>query len=91
MCAVSVILDYGSKIERTSWTKDSFNGYKDLLERAKEWDEKTNQPDCPHPEKEKWMDLVENMLMKRGKMEGSLVKDEDLPQWIKDMRNEARL
>ena len=86
MCAASVILDYGSKIERTKWTEDSFNQFKLILDEIKILDERIGEPNCEDKEKEKWMDLVENMLMKRGKMIPTEVKEEDLPQWLKDMK-----
>jgi hypothetical protein len=59
MCAVSAISDYGQGVV---FTQDSFAEFKKLMEAAKIFDEKTNQPDCEDPEKQKWIEVVERQV-----------------------------
>lgn len=59
MCAVSAISDYGRSIAPDDWNLSKWRYYKSLLEAAKQFDEGTQQPDCPDPVK---LDFVPAIL-----------------------------
>jgi len=59
MCAVSNIGDYG----RQEWpTRTDWEEFKKLLDKAKEFDEKTGQPDCEAEEKTALMQAMEGRI-----------------------------
>lgn len=58
MCVVSAIHDYGMRQPYDWWDHAKMEHYKRLLEQAKEFDRKTNQPDCVDPQKEELMKLI---------------------------------
>jgi hypothetical protein len=62
MCVVSMIYDYGRGINPNIWTKPILDDYKKLIEKAKEWDIKTKQPDCDDKNKLAWLEKVEDYL-----------------------------
>lgn len=65
MCAVSAMLDYGRlKVNTNEWTTITWKEYKELLEKARQWDVLANQPHCEDPAKEQWMQEVEERLKK---------------------------
>ncbi len=80
MCAVSVILKYGSEVPVYKWTKEILDDYKALIEKAKEIDTKIGEPDCEDESKGKWIKEVEQKIEKRKKMTPTKVPFEDLPQ-----------
>lgn len=87
MCVVSNIGDYGRQqwpqpwktipLEPGSWPSDTpsreaWDEYKDLIEKAKEFDQKTGQPECESEEKTAWMKDMEDrisQLEQRGRKE----------------------
>ena len=62
MCTVSAIYDYGRNMDPNRWDKELYEEFKKLLEAAKQFDEKTGQPDCEDPEKAKWIQIVEQKV-----------------------------
>jgi hypothetical protein len=62
MCVVSMIYDYGRNIPPYKWEKNWIDDYKKLIERAKEWDVKTGQPDCDDKDKLAWLKKIEDYL-----------------------------
>jgi hypothetical protein len=65
MCAVSVVYDYWSARPDTQWTRETFNDFKEIVDRLDRLDEKLAQPDCHDPSKAAWMAEVESMLRER--------------------------
>lgn len=47
------------------WTLERWNEYQELLKKAKKYDERTGQPDCPDPEKEKRFLEIQKMIEDR--------------------------
>jgi hypothetical protein len=43
-------------------TPEEWAAFLELVEKARKFDEMTNQPDCEDPEKGKWMEEVERRL-----------------------------
>ena len=62
MCTVSAIYDYGRHMDPNYWDKDSLEEFYKLIEAAKIFDKKTNQPDCEDPEKTKWLEIVQHKV-----------------------------
>jgi len=63
MCSVSVIYDYGrTQVPLTSWTRDSWVDFKDIIRRLEALDKKLGEPDCEDPAKAAWMREVEARL-----------------------------
>lgn len=76
MCITSAILDYG----RHQWPTPNpwvyqpvqplvpspvdWSKFKELLEKAAEFDRVAKQPDCEDPEKVKWFDTMEKRMKK---------------------------
>lgn len=51
MCVVSMVMDhYSHKPFPGFWTQPSYEEYKELLRKARLYDEMTKQPDCEKPE-----------------------------------------
>lgn len=44
-------------------SKEDWEEFKKLLDRAREYDKKNQESDCPDPEKVKWMQEVERRLV----------------------------
>jgi hypothetical protein len=44
------------------WDKELYEEFRKLLDAAKQFDEKTGQPDCEDPEKAKWIEIVERKV-----------------------------
>jgi hypothetical protein len=80
MCAASVIYDYGSRIPPYKWTTDGYDRYKEIIDKAKEWDKIMDQPGCDDEVKADWMKLVEDILRKRKKMIPEEVNINDCPR-----------
>lgn len=66
MCAVSAITQYG----QLTWPYpdtipiDHMKHYRDMVEKAKKFDELTGQPDCEKPENKQWLKEVMDRLTK---------------------------
>lgn len=78
MCVTSAVLGYGMTVPTTSWATITWDEYNKLLDKARRWDELSNQPHCEDPEKEKWMLEVEDRLerletSKKDKKKSSLL------------------
>jgi hypothetical protein len=58
MCTVCAIYDYGRNQPNDFWTQESYRQFLALLEAAKQFDQKTNQPDCEDPAKGRWLQEV---------------------------------
>jgi hypothetical protein len=60
MCTVSVVIGYGQGVDK--WTRESYEKFHELIEKAREFDKAANQENCPETEKEKWLNqLKDNM------------------------------
>lgn len=64
MCAVSAIYDYGRGLPDNNWNQETLDAFKKLIDQAKEFDYKTNQPDCEDPEKAHYLEIVEQKVSK---------------------------
>jgi hypothetical protein len=65
MCVVSMVHDYmRENVQPQSWTYESFNEFKKLLELLDRLDNLLGQPDCVDPEKTKYMEEIEARLKK---------------------------
>lgn len=76
MCVVSNVADWGRKQWPQPWTpvhptgpwpsdtptRDQWAEFRDLIEKAKEIDIATNQPDCDTEEKTAWMQQMEKRI-----------------------------
>jgi hypothetical protein len=76
MCVVSVVNDYmrtnvpyppitvslWGQQPVPSWTRDTFEEYKEIIRRLGELDKKLAQPECFDAEKSEWMNEVERRL-----------------------------
>jgi hypothetical protein len=51
MCVVSAVHDWGQHQPIDIWTPQAVEAFEELVERAKEFDVKTGQPDCVDPAK----------------------------------------
>lgn len=72
MCVVSVISDYGrNSVPAWQWTTDTWKSYKDVLEKAAEFDKVADQPDCEDPHKTEWMRAIEERITKLESGTGS--------------------
>jgi hypothetical protein len=65
MWVVSMVHDYmRENVQPQSWTYESFNEFKKLLELLDRLDNLLGQPDCVDPEKTKYMEEIEGRLKK---------------------------
>jgi hypothetical protein len=62
MCAVSMVYDYGKRMSYDWWDMDKYHEYKRLLEGAKRFDEKTNQPHCEDENKAEFLQKIMDRL-----------------------------
>lgn len=46
-------------------TPEEYNNFLELVRKAREYDKRTNQPDCPDAEKLKWMDELEKRMVEK--------------------------
>lgn len=46
-------------------TPAEYQDFLELVRKAREYDKRTNQPDCPDAEKLKWMDELEQRMVKK--------------------------
>lgn len=46
-------------------TPVEYHDFLELVRKAREYDKRTNQPDCPDAEKVKWMDELEQRMVKK--------------------------
>lgn len=66
MCVVSNIYDYGRKVWPTyptvsppAPTPEQWEAFRELVEKARKFDELAGQPDCEDPTKAEWMAEIE--------------------------------
>ena len=63
MCAVSVVLDnYRNNVPMYMWTRETYEDFRDILERMKKLDERLAQPPCEDASKAEWLEHVEKRL-----------------------------
>jgi D-alanyl-D-alanine dipeptidase len=63
MCYVSAVMDYGrTRVDPNAWTRQSFDEFKQIIDRLDALDKKLDQPDCHDPAKAQWMELIEQRL-----------------------------
>lgn len=58
MCIVSVVYDYGKRIDWGTQNQPAIEDFLTAIEAAKKADKSLGQPDCVDPEKEKIMDKI---------------------------------
>ena len=60
MCTISANMAYGQTLPDDFWGDvEHFNAFKKLLDKAREFDKVTGQPNCEDPEKAKWWSAIE--------------------------------
>lgn len=62
MCAVSVICDYGARLNDNFWTRETFPPFKRLFDEAERFDRETGQPHCEDPRKVALLERIERRL-----------------------------
>jgi hypothetical protein len=76
MCVVSMVYDYGQRMPRDWWDMDKYHEYRRLLENAKRFDDKTNQPHCEDETKADFLKQIMERLDKiESKLDGKQEKD----------------
>lgn len=58
MCMVSMVYDYVGKQKDEWWTTEHAKELRKIISGAKEFDEKTGQPNCESPEKKTKIDEI---------------------------------
>jgi hypothetical protein len=64
MCSVSAVTGYGMGIPDHLWTPQTWPPFKQLVEKAVEFDKVAEQPDCIDPAKDEWMKRIEERITK---------------------------
>ena len=63
MCAVSGVLQWGLSQPPGIWNPVSLHEFGKLYEQAKDFDEKTGQPDCEDPIKAAWYEEMKRKML----------------------------
>jgi hypothetical protein len=58
MCVVSMIYDMGQKQRDDIWTPEGVRVFEELVEKARQFDAKTGQPNCEDPKKIEFLDRI---------------------------------
>lgn len=78
MCAVSAISDWGMRqwpgpvyTPPAAWlpTPQEWEGFKELVRKAAEYDKLVGQPDCPDPKKLEWQAEMEKFMWEKYGLE----------------------
>jgi len=62
MCMVSVVMDYGRRVQPNTWTPQSFGDFQEIIRRLDLLDKKLGEPECHDPQKATWMAEIERRL-----------------------------
>lgn len=64
MCSVSAITEYGMRMPDNMWNQQNWPPFKQVVEKAIEFDKIADQPDCIDPAKEEWMKRIEERIQR---------------------------
>lgn len=62
MCAVSAVLDYGTRIDPGLWSRHVYDSFLDMVQKAEQFDKAANQPDCTDPAKAQLLGKLKSLV-----------------------------